>query len=846
MKPFGHPKLTLLKQVLEKAIAHCEKRGVRWQAVVYTFFIRTADSIADALSKMPMYSGKILCSLAENDALERARLLSDQFCYVDELAKVHPGPKRILVATDALREGIDLHSANIVINYDMPWNPAFIEQRIGRLQRLNSPHRSDFVFNLVVPGARIEQSINDILLVKARLINECFLSTYRFGVGEDEPDDASALGTSQYGFGDRDAPDNMDKETDDTPNRDKQSLSEILEDYLQAETESERENRLAELEALRKKAEIQLKEFKENEERAKRDRPPDLPPTQEEVLALERLEKLPVPEPLLKPAEFALRWWRKSGIYPGQQGAGRWKVPRPIEGWDFWAEEGHAHETDELLVPQSTRFLELCSEPLKNCSVGFFKLDSKNFDWRNILEDWLKERYPNLRLVDFEMSERKPVQDWAAELPLKISHDWKRDGPDEIQPLLKVATAPGLYQKLLEAPEAHFQVPAANATALDNRRLIRLDSEMREVAKQHEDLKIFQDYYEQVFARLCKMIEARAPERAEERKRRLQRQFRPRLTLSPGVLMCASHEDAAVTVRVADSENRIGTGTLIACLSLGAIREAGFRCQQSKFFRLLDRDTLVITSDGKLVHADSERRVCAESGEEYSIEQFATYLEVCSFTGALFRKDFILTCNRCGQRGWKRVFAAVGQANESLCPKCYEYSNGRGRPAAPEEFKTCPVTAIHDTEEFFIRLDDGTDRLVHHTVVQECDCGPKRCLKTDVVKSDDSGRTAHRSQFARGALSGKNLLPDDPHVIKSPSGRIDTGDYAASLKTAFGLVLPQLWFIAPQLTDGARAFCREKGIITKERTDLVEMVMQALKNGMKPDELLTADPTARS
>lgn len=70
--------------------------------------------------------------------------------------------------------------------------------------------------------------------------------------------------------------------------------------------------------------------------------------------------------------------------------------------------------------------------------------------------------------------------------------------------------------------------------------------------------------------------------------------------------------------------------------------------------------------------------------------------------------------------------------------------------------------------------------------------------------------------------------------------------YVASLKTAFGLVPPQLWFIAPQLTDGARAFCREKGIITKERTDLVEMVMQALKNGMKPDELLTADPTARS
>jgi Restriction endonuclease len=66
--------------------------------------------------------------------------------------------------------------------------------------------------------------------------------------------------------------------------------------------------------------------------------------------------------------------------------------------------------------------------------------------------------------------------------------------------------------------------------------------------------------------------------------------------------------------------------------------------------------------------------------------------------------------------------------------------------------------------------------------------------------------------------------------------------YVASLNTTFGLVLPELWFIAPQLTDGARAFCMEKGIVPKERADLVEMVMHALKNGMKTDDLLAADP----
>ena len=755
-----HPKLTLLKRVLERAITHCEKRGIRWQVVIYTFFKRTADCIASELSGMSAYSGNVLCSLAESDGQERARLLAEQFCYVDNLGKVHPRAKRILVATEALREGIDLHSANIVINYDLPWNPAFIEQRIGRLHRLNSPHRSIFVFNLIVPGARIEQSINDVLLIKARLINECFLSTYKFGVGEDEPDELEA--------------------GDDALGREQQTLSEILEGYLQAETESEREKRLAELGDLREKAEAQLREFKESEERAKRERPPDIRPTPEEILALERLEKLSVPEPLLRPAEFALNWWRKNGIFPGEQGVGRWRVPLRTEGWEYWAEEAYARDSDELFVPHSTRFLDLCSEPLNNCSVGFFNLESKNFDWRNILEDWLKERYPNLRLLDFAVSEGKPVQDWAAELPLKISHDWKKDGPDEIQPLLKVETAQGLYEQLLNTSEAQFRGGGTTTETLDEKRLIKLDSEIRESAKQHEDLKIFTDYYGKVLNRRCKIVEAKGSERAQERKRRLQRQFRPRLTLSPGVLMCTSHEEAMITIRVSDLQDRIGTATdeyaLTACLSLGVIREKGFRCQQSKFYRLLDRDTLVITDDGKLVHVDSELRVCAETGEEYSIEHYANYLEICSFTGALFRKDFIRVCNRCGQRGWHRIFATVGKAGELLCPSCYQYSNGREKPAAPEEFRICPETKINDTEEFFIGLDDGTDRLVHQSVVEECDFGPRRCLKADVIKSDVSGRTAHVGQFLRGVLSGKNLLPDDPYVIKSPSGRIDTND----------------------------------------------------------------------
>ena len=69
--------------------------------------------------------------------------------------------------------------------------------------------------------------------------------------------------------------------------------------------------------------------------------------------------------------------------------------------------------------------------------------------------------------------------------------------------------------------------------------------------------------------------------------------------------------------------------------------------------------------------------------------------------------------------------------------------------------------------------------------------------------------------------------------------------YVATLNTTFGLILPELWFIAPRLTDGAKAFCNEKQIVPKERAELVEMVMRALKNGMNVDDLLAADPVAQ-
>ncbi|MFO7894500.1 MAG: DEAD/DEAH box helicase [Longimicrobiales bacterium] len=64
-----------------------------------------------------------------------------------------PGRERVdvLVATDVLAEGLNLQDARHVVSYDLPWNPVRLLQRIGRVDRLGSPHQ-EVVPHLFVPA----------------------------------------------------------------------------------------------------------------------------------------------------------------------------------------------------------------------------------------------------------------------------------------------------------------------------------------------------------------------------------------------------------------------------------------------------------------------------------------------------------------------------------------------------------------------------------------------------------------------------------------------------------------------------------------------------------------------
>lgn len=61
---------------------------------------------------------------------------------------------RFMLATDAAGEGINLQFAWIMVNFDIPWNPARLEQRMGRLHRFGQKHSEVRIFNMVAEGTR--------------------------------------------------------------------------------------------------------------------------------------------------------------------------------------------------------------------------------------------------------------------------------------------------------------------------------------------------------------------------------------------------------------------------------------------------------------------------------------------------------------------------------------------------------------------------------------------------------------------------------------------------------------------------------------------------------------------
>ena len=135
------------------------------KVILFTSFRATAHYLSERLSAAGMNS-----MLLWGNMRESKQDLINEFKDRPEL--------RVLVSTEVAAEGVDLQFCRLLINYDLPWNPMRVEQRIGRIDRLGQKAKVIYIWNLFYQDT-IDERILGRLLTRLKVFEEA--------LGEPEP-----------------------------------------------------------------------------------------------------------------------------------------------------------------------------------------------------------------------------------------------------------------------------------------------------------------------------------------------------------------------------------------------------------------------------------------------------------------------------------------------------------------------------------------------------------------------------------------------------------------------------------------------------------------------------------
>lgn len=146
------PKLIALLEVLST-----NKLLKSNKIILFSESKETAEYITEHINKA--YKNQAICFSGGSGEGVREIVIKN----FDAKAKKPKDDYRILVATEVLSEGVNLHRSNIVINYDIPWNPTRMMQRVGRINRVDTKFDMIYTFNFFPTT----QSNNEIKLKEA-------------------------------------------------------------------------------------------------------------------------------------------------------------------------------------------------------------------------------------------------------------------------------------------------------------------------------------------------------------------------------------------------------------------------------------------------------------------------------------------------------------------------------------------------------------------------------------------------------------------------------------------------------------------------------------------------------
>lgn len=160
------PKLTVDSKYEDFVLGLQKARdGGATQALIFSFFTRTILYLERRL-KEDGYKVKIMYGKTPQDQRQQV------------MKQFRDQEFEILICSEVGSEGLDFEFCNVLVNYDLPWNPMRVEQRIGRLDRFGQLADKIFILNIRVPG-----TIEDDIFM--RLFDR--IGVFENSIGELEP-----------------------------------------------------------------------------------------------------------------------------------------------------------------------------------------------------------------------------------------------------------------------------------------------------------------------------------------------------------------------------------------------------------------------------------------------------------------------------------------------------------------------------------------------------------------------------------------------------------------------------------------------------------------------------------
>jgi superfamily II DNA or RNA helicase len=132
-------KLTELKKAIEEGLKKIIEIQGNEKILIFTESKDTLDYLVQKIKSWGYSVNSIDGSMSLGDRIKAERIFRDK--------------TQIMVATEAAGEGINLQFCHIMINYDIPWNPTRLEQRMGRIHRYGQ-QKDVYIFNLVAEDTR--------------------------------------------------------------------------------------------------------------------------------------------------------------------------------------------------------------------------------------------------------------------------------------------------------------------------------------------------------------------------------------------------------------------------------------------------------------------------------------------------------------------------------------------------------------------------------------------------------------------------------------------------------------------------------------------------------------------